>query len=245
MSSVVVSKMCCQRCGEQNNFQTFPMAFAAGTSMTESRTSGVGFGASGGGLGVGVATATTVGTSMSLVAQRLTPPPPRSYFTALITMAIGGFMVILGIFVVIAPDIHPKPPVAQGIFYASIGLVIGFFCVRSCMKTSKWNREEFPSLRAGWEESWICFKCGHTWRGGEPASLLQPGVFVPPAPPSQAMSDVTYYYVDSQGQTNGPVSFDDLIEREQAGQVTSGTNVIVEGASEWSSWGAIKSQNRK
>lgn len=53
-----------------------------------------------------------------------------------------------------------------------------------------------------------------------------------------------YYYADADSQSQGPLSFNELVALEKDGIITPETKVIIEGATQWSTWAASKS-NRK
>jgi hypothetical protein len=74
----------------------------------------------------------------------------------------------------------------------------------------------------------------------------------PPPPPScaeiaivSAKPRTQFYYSDAQAQPKGPFSLDELVVLERSAVLKPETNVIVEGASEWSNWAVIKEKEGK
>jgi len=51
-----------------------------------------------------------------------------------------------------------------------------------------------------------------------------------------------YYYAEAQAGTKGPFNFAELLFLERTGVIVPGTNIIVEGGSEWTAWSAIKTK---
>lgn len=76
-----------------------------------------------------------------------------------------------------------------------------------------------------------------------------------PAAPAEAQSTppgtaagqggvTNYFYADVQSQPKGPYSLEQLSALEASGEITADTFVIVEGASEWKTWGVVKAENQ-
>jgi hypothetical protein len=77
-----------------------------------------------------------------------------------------------------------------------------------------------------------------------PAISAQPGLQSPPPPPF-VQTGLKFYYSDERQQAKGPFGFDELLILEKAGALKPDTNTIEEGASEWTTWSAIKSKEGK
>lgn len=134
----------CGSCASED-IQKLSMVYESGTSRIDARTSGTstGFGVARGGLGVGTAfnSSRTRGTQMSELAKRAAPPKAK--------LAIGWiFIGLFGSFLVAA--------------LLGIGVAILFvaLCGFLAFKGFKYNGAVFPPLRATWEQSWLCHRCG-------------------------------------------------------------------------------------
>ena len=126
------------------------MAFESGTSTSETKTTGLGVGMAGGNLGLGVGGGTTRMTSMSILAQKVSPPQLQK-----LTWANG--LTVVGLLVI-----------ANGITSMALGVILAGIVIFSpgaymIYSKRKWNREDYPRLLAQWEKSWLCHKCGHVF----------------------------------------------------------------------------------
>jgi len=54
-----------------------------------------------------------------------------------------------------------------------------------------------------------------------------------------------FYYSDTQAQAKGPFTFEELLVLERTGILKPETNIIVEGASEWSIWNVVKNREKR
>jgi hypothetical protein len=117
------------------------MAYEAGTSTAESKSSGMGIGfSSDGAVGVGFSGGKTQTTNMSLLAQRVARPVKLPVMFESLFQACSNvpfLPLLLGMF--ISPKSYHNFKANQGV------------------------EERY----ARWDRSWICHKCGHTFMRGE------------------------------------------------------------------------------
>lgn len=119
---------------KSDQVQSFRMAYETGTATSTSRTTGGGFAAVDGTLVPAFGGGTTRTTSMSLVAQKVSPPRVR-------TVPWWAWLL--------------------GVLFFPLGLIIPLVLH---FNYKKWNEGEYPKLRLAWERSWICLKCGHIFQ---------------------------------------------------------------------------------
>ena len=142
--SATGKKFACPKC-ESDHIQLFSMAFQSGTSTSTSTTTGMGFGSG----GLGAFGAVSESSNVTLLAQTVAPPAKRA-------TNLWGIMLILGT-MMLAAGLQNIPVLIMGVLL----IAVGFHFFRSAVK---WNKEEYPRLLAQWESSWICHKCGNTFK---------------------------------------------------------------------------------
>lgn len=108
---------------------------------------------SGGKLGLGVGGGTTNTTSMSLTAQKVAPPVRATpiLYAMVASPGLLGLLMLYG-----------------GIDSGSIGvalfgiaaLAFQVYVIKKFIKT----QAEYPIKYAQWQRSWLCHKCGNTFR---------------------------------------------------------------------------------
>jgi hypothetical protein len=159
-----MSEYKCASCST-TDIQKLSMVYESGTSTisgtTTGTSTGVGIGRGGLGIGTAVNSSRTSGTQTTELAKRAAPPEKKfgagwigiGVAVGIVAMAIGGIVIAL---VVIGGSVAVAQP---GIRY---------------------NRDVFPSLRARWEQSWLCHRCGAIFQPGgnalpasqQPAGLI-------------------------------------------------------------------------
>ena len=134
----------CPNCRSEH-VQSFRVAYEAGTSTAESKSSGMGIGfTANGDVGVGFSSGKTQTTNMSLLAQKVAPPEKLKVRCEFLFEAASKvpYLVIL-------------PTLAVG------GLIFGIPNYLRFKKNKDW-----ATRYAQWQRSWICHKCGHTFLQG-------------------------------------------------------------------------------
>jgi hypothetical protein len=147
--------MDCPDCASSNT-QRVPLVYESGTSTINTTTKTGAAGIFGTATGSGVAAVSnTTGTSQTATAARVAPPVPASQTAAMVMMALGAFFG-LGMFV--QPGFLDK--IVAVVVFAAPLLYFGYGKYK---KADEYNRTVYRSLRAQWEGSWLCHRCGHIY----------------------------------------------------------------------------------
>ena len=119
---------------------------------TSSNTGGVGLGF--GGLGVGIARSRTRGQSQTALSKKAAPPEKMRYAKPLwIIFVVYAFLNIFD---------------SQGDNVANI-LAAGWLCasVAAIAIVSSYNAKTWPPLKAAWDRTYLCSRCGHMFTVGD------------------------------------------------------------------------------
>lgn len=131
---------------------------ASGFSHLNTETAFGGVGLAGGEVGVAVGGAQTTGTQQTSLSSNVAPPAQRQA-TGRQATAWGCGTVVGGIIVASAVG-------SFGIFWAGavVGLVVWVLAAQAEQQDAKkWNATEWPSLKARWDRSLMCMRCGKIW----------------------------------------------------------------------------------
>jgi hypothetical protein len=134
--------MDCPQC-KSDNTQKLSIIYDAGTQNIKTSSSTFGSGVGRGGVGIGSAHTTTTGTSQSVMAKKLAPPPKKSY-------ALVSGLSILGLILFFAGQM------VLGLIPIGIALLLGY-------KAYQYNKGEWPPKYDTWAKSWHCNKCGNVY----------------------------------------------------------------------------------
>jgi hypothetical protein len=145
----------CPRCGSEDG-RKFSIIHAHGLSVVDSITLGAGVG-TGGDAAVGVAP--TSGTHQTNLSKAVAPPTERPVGVGCSILFGLALMAFFGI---------AAPP--------SLLLLAPFF-IGTMVKLKKndsaaraWNATEYPALKAKWERSAMCMRCGEVWEVLDPTT---------------------------------------------------------------------------
>ena len=119
---------------------------------TSSNTGGVGLGF--GGLGVGIARSRTRGVSQTALSQKAAPPAKMGCAKPLVTIfVVYAFLNIFD---------------SQGANVAN-ALAAGWLCcsVAAITIVSNYNSKTWPPLKAAWDRTYLCTRCGHMFTVNE------------------------------------------------------------------------------
>lgn len=144
-----VSSFQCTSCGS-GDIQRLAMIYEAGTSVIDTTTrgtvAGAGIGGSGSlGLGGGVTSHRTTGTQMTALASRAAPPEKAKVFLWVFLGWLVGVLLAAAFKSITAFLL----PIAGACYLAWRG--------------SRYNSKVWPDLKAKWDRSWLCHRCGSTF----------------------------------------------------------------------------------
>lgn len=140
-----MSGLACPRC-KSEDVQRFAVVHKQGVTNSESATTAVGTGDRG---YVGVGTASTSTVSTTKLAAETAPPAARD------VLSPGFFAVLsaLGLF-----STFGMPGVWRIVWLAILLVSVPMLRARR-----RYNRDELPGLRAKWDRSFLCGRCGEAF----------------------------------------------------------------------------------
>jgi hypothetical protein len=161
----------CQSCGNEN-VQRLSVVYEGGMSEINAKESGMGVGLGSGGVGIGLGSSRIKGNNQSLLSKKAAPPDKKKTFKHFLIWGIGLFIV---------------PAVFVSVFdwnssLAQFLVVVSYLALAGLHLYSnfQYNRRIYPGLRARWDASFLCHKCGTMFQLPDP-SPSGSGVFEPSA----------------------------------------------------------------
>ena len=137
----------CPHC-QSTEIQRFSVAYQSGISQINTKSAGIGMSLSG---KVGIGGAKTKGQSQTEL-SRMTAPPKKLTYGIWIGCGFVASFFLSFLFNQILPQ-----EIADGLaIFGSAGLAL-YFMYRSF----RYNRDVHPKLMQQWNNSWVCFRCGH------------------------------------------------------------------------------------
>lgn len=147
----------CPHC-QSTEIQRFSVAYQSGISQINTKSAGIGMSLSG---KVGIGGAKTKGQSQTELSRMTAPPKKRTY-----GIWIGCGFVLWFLLAGLVGSIIPNPGALDGTLVDSILktlITIGAWTPALFLmyKTFLYNRDVHPKLMQQWNNSWVCFRCGH------------------------------------------------------------------------------------
>jgi DNA-directed RNA polymerase subunit RPC12/RpoP len=149
----------CPRCSGED-VKKLSIVHASGSSNLQAMTLVGGAGIGGGELGVGIGAAHTSGIQQTTLSSKVAPPlQRRAMSSAGITFYLICFLSLIFSWVT---DVGGPESYLWGI--GSIAcLIVVVVRVHQRRAAMTWNETEWPLLRAAWDRSFMCMRCGHIW----------------------------------------------------------------------------------
>ena len=137
----------CPHC-QSTEIQRFSVAYQSGISQINTKTAGIGMSLSG---KVGIGGAQTKGQSQTELSRTTAPPKKLTYGIWFVCGCIvwAFLSIFLGSYL----------PLEIANILATIGG--GGLALYFMRKSFLYNRDVHPKLMQQWENSWVCFRCGH------------------------------------------------------------------------------------
>lgn len=147
----------CPHC-QSTEIQRFSVAYQSGISQINTKTAGIGMSLSG---KVGIGGAQTKGQSQTELSRTTAPPKKLTY-----GIWIGCGFVLWFLLAGLVGSIIPNPGALDGTLVGSLVktlIAIGAWtpALYFMRKSFLYNRDVHPKLMQQWENSWVCFRCGH------------------------------------------------------------------------------------
>ena len=150
------SEYSCPRCRSED-VRKLSIIHHSGLSSVQSSTLIEGAAVSRGGLGVGVGAAQTAGMQQTSLSKSVAPPEQKKPDGKL--AGPGCAVMVVGIVLAAATDSS-----APFWFCAILGLAVAAVMVdREQKEVKKWNETEWLKLKAVWDRSLMCMRCGNVW----------------------------------------------------------------------------------
>lgn len=147
------SSTTCQKCGADDT-SSFEMVYTSGTS-TGSFTAGSYT------MGVGATVTKGQTTNQSVLASRTRPPLKPTMRFGLMVVA---FVLTLIVSMILFAFLPAMPGEVKFMLFIGIivGLMVGVYLLER--KRLEPLAEQYAKDFAAWQRSWICLRCGNTWR---------------------------------------------------------------------------------
>ena len=153
----------CRNCGS-TDVRKLSVVHASGVTSVTMETTGSAIGMTGGGnIGVGFGSATSSGIQQTALSESVAPPAQRkpTVKAAGIGCSVAVFALIIG--------------AATGSFTAFAIILISSLVVLAVLSSAEkrdieqWNSTEWPILKAKWDRSLLCMRCGKVFELEETA----------------------------------------------------------------------------
>lgn len=139
----------CPHC-QSTEIQRFSVAYQSGISQINTKSAGIGMSLSG---KVGIGGAKTKGQSQTEL-SRTTAPPKKLTYGIWIGCGFVLWFLLTGLIGSIIPN--------SGAIAGTLAMIVGWGVALYFMyKSFLYNRDVHPKLMQQWENSWVCFRCGH------------------------------------------------------------------------------------
>jgi hypothetical protein len=156
---------CCPHCSSDQT-QRASVIYSSGTSVVETKSTGVAVGLTKGGLVPVLGSSNTTGVLQTQLAQHVAPPARTSalklvLFTPIVGVVLGLVLWFVAGLVLFATG--SKANDVPGFVLVGTFLLVQVLGVLLAVKNYQWNRNEWPGLHAAWERQWFCFRCGQSF----------------------------------------------------------------------------------
>jgi hypothetical protein len=140
----------CPSCKSEST-QKLALMYEQGLSDIDTSSKSVGIGIGGGGLGLGGAKSRTKGVSQTAASQRAAPPAKKRYVKPLLW--------IFGAFVVMQLFTRPGPVLGAVLSFLWIAASVAWIFIAYTFNAKTW-----PTIKAAWDNTFMCNRCSHTFQ---------------------------------------------------------------------------------
>lgn len=155
----------CPKCGSAD-LRRVSLVYEEGTNRIETTTDGGGIGYVGDQIAFGMTSSSTSGVAQSDLAEQLAPPERLEEGVTGGAFSFGCLSLLaLTAFVLWSAMIYGRRGFAVGSVLWILGMAFWWWGIGSgrpltSRENAKWNATVYPKLRAKWERSLICMRCG-------------------------------------------------------------------------------------
>ena len=148
-----MSHLDCPAC-QSRQTKRLAVVYEQGLSTINAASNTTGLGLGSGGLGVGIARSKTRGVSQTVQSKKAAPPEKMGYAKPLLLVFV--LYAFLNIFDSLGANV------------ANI-LAAGWLCASvACIAIiSNYNSKTWPPLKAAWDRTYLCTRCGHMFTVNE------------------------------------------------------------------------------
>lgn len=156
---------CCTSCGSDQT-QRASVIYSSGTSVVETKSTGMAVGLTKGGLVPVVGSSNTTGVQQTQLAQQVAPPVRTPTLKiAFLTPVVG---VVLGLVAWFAAGLvlvatSTKANDVPGYVLVGTFMLVQALGAALAVLSFRRNRDQWPGLYAAWERLWLCLRCGQTF----------------------------------------------------------------------------------
>lgn len=164
-ASHALTVFCCPHCSSDQT-QRASVIYSSGTSVVETKSTGMAVGLTKGGLVPVLGSSNTTGVQQTQLAQQVAPPARTPtlkilFFTPIVGVVLGLVLWFVAALVSIASG--SKANDVPGYVLEGTFLLVQVLGVLLAVKNYQWNRDKWPGLYAAWERQWFCFRCGQSF----------------------------------------------------------------------------------
>ena len=148
-----MTRLGCPKC-EGSDVRRLSVVYGSGTSSLTSESGSIGIADVGGHLALGGAQTSSKGTQQSLLARQVAPPPKRD-------ATGGGCLAVCAVIVGTVGIASFSSSPFEGIAWLLFAVLLGVGAERRVSSVDRYNAEEWTKLKAAWDRSFLCMRCGH------------------------------------------------------------------------------------
>lgn len=166
---------CCPNCSSDQT-QRVSVIYSSGTSVVESKSTGMAVGLTKGGLVPVLGSSNTTGVQQTQLAQQVAPPARTPtlkivFFTPIVGVVLGLVLWFVAVLILIGTG--TKANDVPGYVLEGTFLLVQVLGIALAVQNYRRNRDEWPGLYAAWERKWFCHRCGSTFEGSPSAATRQ------------------------------------------------------------------------
>lgn len=159
----------CSHCGSDQT-QRKSVIHSSGTSVVETRSTGVAVGLTKGGFVPAVGSSTSIGVQQTQLAQQVAPPERTPtfkivFFTPFVGVALGLVAWFIAGVALVASS--TKANDVPGYVLVGTFLLVQVLGGALAVLSFRHNRDRWPSQHAAWERQWLCLRCGQSFEPAE------------------------------------------------------------------------------
>lgn len=143
-------RITCPKCSS-SEARSLSLIHREGLTNTQGQTAGTSVGSLGGSLGVSTMRGTITAQSQTVLSKEAAPPEARAFFPWVLSAIVLGLFVLAQL-----GDIG---------FWTVVAALLAVLSVLQAKRARAFNTQELPGLKARWDQSFMCNRCGQVFVG--------------------------------------------------------------------------------